>query len=171
MTTSAADLLRPITDADHEAVLAWNEEHVELLSPLDEPGLDALLGVADTAAIIRNGEHDAGFVITVPAGAEYDSPNYQWFAERHDHFGYLDRVVVDESARRTGLAGQVYDVLEARAAEIAPVFCLEVNIDPPNKPSLAFHRGRGFAEVGRMPAGDHEIALMEKQLTPASSRP
>jgi hypothetical protein len=32
-------VLRPITSADHPQVLAWNQQHVELLSPLDEARL------------------------------------------------------------------------------------------------------------------------------------
>ena len=41
---------------------------------------------------------------------------------------------------------------------------LEVNVDPPNPPSLAFHAGRGYVEVGRGGPDDHVVSLMAKEL-------
>ncbi len=161
--------LRPIGPGDRAQVLAWNADHVELLAPLDDARLTELLALADTAAIIeRDGIEqegaDAGFVLTFADGTTYDSVNYRWFAARHRHFVYLDRIVVDPAHRRTGLAGRVYDELEARAAARAGVFCLEVNLDPPNEPSLAFHAARGYEVVGEQEAGGHLVALFEKRL-------
>lgn len=155
--------LRPISAADHTAVLAWNEAHVDLLAPLDEPRLRRLTGWARTAAIITDDGRDVGFVITIGPGSTYDSENYRWFAARHEGFFYLDRIVIDPSARRSGLGTRVYDALEAEADGL--VFCLEVNVDPPNEPSLAFHRARGFVEVGRQEANGHLVGLMEKYLS------
>lgn len=156
-------VLRPITASDHPLVLAWNEANVELLAPLDEPRLVELLEQGDGVVI----EHDGiavGFVLTFLAGSAYSSPNYAWFAARHDAFLYLDRVVVDPSVRRTGVGSQVYDLIEQRAAEVGPVMCLEVNLDPPNEPSLAFHRNRGYVEVGTQVWSDHLLTMMEKRL-------
>lgn len=168
---STTRLLRPIGPDDHARVLAWNAADVELLAPMDSDRLTQLLGLADTAAIIeqngidRDGA-DAGFVLTFADGTGYDSVNYRWFAARHPHFVYLDRIVIDPAHRRTGLAGRVYDELEAAAATRAEVFCLEVNLDPPNEPSLAFHASRGYRIVGEQESGDHTVALFEKSLLP-----
>lgn len=158
-------ILRPILATDHAAVLAWNEAHVELLAPLDEPLLELLVSFSDTAAVITYDGRDVGFVITFAAGSGIDGVNYRWFSDRHPGFLYLDRIVIDSSARRTGVASQVYAELEARAAALGPVLCLEVNLDPPNEPSLAFHRARGFIEVGRHEANGHLVSLMEKDVT------
>ena len=158
-------LLRPITRSDFPAVLAWNEANVELLAPMDSARLALLVDQSDTAAVIVHDGTDAGFVLTFAPGSSYDSENYRWFAGRHRAFGYLDRIVIDPSVRRSGLAGRVYDELEARAAAAgAPVFCLEVNVEPPNEPSLAFHDRRGYVEVGRQEANGHVVALFEKSL-------
>lgn len=162
----SADVLRPITPADHGAVLAWNEAHVALLAPMDATRLQQLVGWAETAAVITHQGTDAGFVLTFAAGSAYDSANYGWFAERHADFVYLDRIVVDAAARRTGVGTRVYDALEADAATRADVFCLEVNVDPPNLPSLEFHARRGYVEVGRQEFDGHVVGLMEKRLTP-----
>jgi predicted GNAT superfamily acetyltransferase len=156
--------LRPIRPADHSAVLAWNEAHVELLAPLDEARLVELLEQGDGVVIEHDGA-DVGFVLTFLAGSAYSSPNFRWFSERHDGaFLYLDRVVVDPSVRRAGVASRVYDVIERRAAEVGPVMCLEVNLDPPNEPSLAFHRRRGYVEVGQQLWSGHLLTMLEKPL-------
>ncbi len=155
-------LLRPITEADHAAVLALNERHVELLAPMDEPRLRHLRTLAETAHVIDVDGSFAGFVLTFPAGSAYDSENYAWFAGRYTSYCYLDRVVIHEEHRRRGLGTGVYDELEGGCRE--PVFALEVNLDPPNEPSLAFHRARGFVEVGRRESGGHLVSLMVKHL-------
>ena len=156
--------LRPITPADHPAVLDLNERHVELLAPMDEARLVQLRGLADRAAVIEHDREFAGFVLTFRAGTDYDSANYRWFSERYDDFYYLDRVVLHEGFRRLGLGSAVYDELEAHARGLAPVFALEVNLDPPNEPSLAFHRSRGYRRVGEQVAGGHVVELMAKPL-------
>lgn len=159
-----AGVLRPITPADWPQVLAWNHDHVELLSHLDDDRLAALLGWADLGSVITDAGRDVGFVLTFAAGTAYDSANYRWFSARYESFYYLDRVVVDPTVRRTGVASRVYDAIEERARGRAPVMCLEVNLDPPNEPSLAFHRRRGYTEVGQDDASGHLVSLMAKRL-------
>jgi predicted GNAT superfamily acetyltransferase len=106
----------------------------------------------------------AGFVLVFGPGTPYDSPNYRWFADVYGTaFDYLDRIVVDDRFRRRGLAGAVYDEVEATAA-LRGRLTLEVNLDPPNEPSLSFHRGRGYREVGQLGAPGHRVSLMAKRL-------
>lgn len=156
--------LRPITPGDRDAVLAWNAAHVELLSPLDEDRLDRLLGWCDLGSVITHDGSDVGFVLTFAAGSAYDSENFAWFSRRYEAFYYLDRIVVEPSLRRSGIASRVYDEIESRAREVGPVMCLEVNLDPPNEPSLEFHRRRGYVEVGQDTATGHLVGLMVKEL-------
>jgi uncharacterized protein len=157
-------LLRPVNDRDVADVLALNERNVMALAPMDEPRLHELRGLADHFDVIDVDGAFGGFVVTFAPGTSYDSENYRWFSERYPSFYYLDRVVVDGSARRTGIGTQVYDDIESRARELAPVMCLEVNLDPPNEPSLAFHRQRGYVEVGQDDSSGHLVGLMVKEL-------
>ncbi len=159
--------LRPITARDHSGVLELNQRHVELLAPMDESRLAELRTAADTAHVIEVDGNFAGFVITFTAGAAYDGENFGWFSQRFDDFCYLDRVVIHEDFQRRGLGSAVYDLLEAGCGR--PVFTLEVNLDPPNEASLAFHRARGFTEVGQRVSGGHLVTLMAKPLTPRGS--
>lgn len=140
------DTLLPIREADRPAVLALNNLHAAELSLLDHPRLDKLLGEAFHAR--RVGALDA-FMIAFDQDADYDSPNFLWFRERYPRFVYVDRIVVDAAARGRGLARRLYEDLfqAARDAGHAVVTC-EVNVEPPNPASDAFHAALGFREVG-----------------------
>jgi predicted GNAT superfamily acetyltransferase len=157
--------LRPIAEADVPAVLALNHRFVDLLSPLDAERLLWLVGLADHADVVEVEERVAGFVLTMAPGAAYDSENYRWHADRYgDAFYYLDRIVIAEDQRRRGLAGFVYDAMEDAARRFGRM-TLEVNVDPPNAGSLAFHQRRGYVEVGRLGEPGHLVGLMAKELT------
>lgn len=163
MTTSV--LLRDIADLDMPLVLDLNERNVELLAPLDAARLDQLSTWAHRAQVIEVAGEPAGFVITIPAGTDYDSPNYRWFSALYgSSFHYLDRIVFEDRFRRRGLGSVVYDMIEADAAT-AGRLALEVNAEPPNPASLAFHAARGFAEVGRLGGPGKTVAMLAKDLT------
>lgn len=163
MTTSV--LLRDIADHDVPLVLDLNERNVELLAPLDAARLDQLSTWAHRAQVIEVAGEPAGFVITIPAGTDYDSPNYRWFSALYgSSFHYLDRIVFEDRFRRRGLGSAVYDMIEADAST-AGRLALEVNAEPPNPASLAFHAARGFAEVGRLGGAGKAVAMLAKDLT------
>ena len=156
--------LRPITPDDHAYVLALNERNVELLAPMDGDRLGYLLARAHRGDVIEVDGDRAGFVITFPPGTDYDGLNYAWFAERYGPaFYYLDRVVIDDRFRRRGLGAAAYDELE-RAAAPHGRMVLEVNSEPPNEPSLAFHRGRGYVDVGTRGEPGHRVAMLALEL-------
>jgi predicted GNAT superfamily acetyltransferase len=156
-------LLEPLAPADHDDVLGLNDRHEHLTAPMDRARLRHL-DAAGRVEVFRHDGRFAGFVVTAHSGAGFDSENFAWFAERYDDYCYLDRIVVHEDARRLGLARRVYDEVEARAALTVPVLTLEVNIDPPNEASLAFHAGRGYEPVGERFIVDHTVAMMVKRL-------
>jgi predicted GNAT superfamily acetyltransferase len=170
---SPSDVLRPLAEADVERVLALNAAHVQLLSPMDRARLEELRGWATRFDVIVTDGAVAGFVVVMGPGTAYDSPNYRWFTERYgEDFDYLDRVVVDDAFRRRGLASAVYDVVEAAAARRGRL-ALEVNLDPPNEASLAFHRARAYREVGQLGSTGHIVSLMVRssaRVSPANGR-
>ena len=155
--------LRPLRDTDVADVLALNEANVVMLAPLDEAGLHELHAIADRFDVVDVDGTFAGFVVTVAAGATYDSENFVWFSGRHRDFYYLDRIVLSPRHRRQGLGTFVYDDVE-RDARPHGRLCLEVNLLPRNDPSLAFHGARGYVEVGQLGDQQHLVSLMEKPL-------
>lgn len=164
---AAVRLRPPSSGTERASVLQLNADHVELLSPMDDQRLAMLVRVGRVDVVDVDGEI-AGFVVTVPAGTDYDSALYRWFAERYADFLYLDRVVVDAGFRRRGIADAIYDQVEARAGRHG-LFTLEVNSVPPNEASLAFHTHRGFAPVGEVVDGAKRTAMLAREVVwPAS---
>ena len=152
--------LRPLALDDRDAVLALNEEVVHKLAPMDEAAYRWYLDAAELTWAAEVDGAFAGFVLVLGPGHDYDSDNYRWFAERWDDFWYLDRVAVAATARRRGVGAAIYDALQARATADGRPVLLEVNVEPPNEASLAFHRARGFVEVGRLAHGaDKTVSL------------
>ena len=139
--------LLPVTPDVLEAALALNNAHAIELSPLDAGALARLIDQAFHAR--RVGAVD-GLLIAFDQRADYDSPNFLWFRARHPRFVYVDRVVIAPAARGRGLARMLYADLMARAVAAGHdrIVC-EVNVEPPNATSDAFHTALGFVEVGR----------------------
>lgn len=157
-------LIRPISDRDVEDVLALNEESVWALSPLDETGLAQLRADAACVLVSEVGDDIAGFAVAYAPGTSYASINYAWHTERFDDFLYLDRIAVSKAHRRQGIATALYDEIEQRATPHGRMVC-EVNSDPPNVESLAFHKRRGYREIGHLTQYDgRETVMLEKLL-------
>lgn len=157
-------LLRPVTETDVPPILGLNERNVEMLAPMDEARLHELRAIADHFDVVDLDGAFAGFVVTFAAGTAYDSENYAWFTERYGaDFYYLDRIVLHEDFRRRGLGSFVYDEIETVATPYHRL-ALEVNLEPRNDVSLAFHQGRGYVEVGRLGDDTHLVTLLEKPL-------
>lgn len=127
---------------------ALNEAHAIELSSLSVKKLELLIGTAFLSATIDEGD---ALVIACDQDTPYDSPNFLWFREQYPRFVYVDRVAVSASRRGEGLARQLYEAVfaAARAAGHDRIVC-EVNYDPPNPASDAFHEKLGFVEVGRV---------------------
>jgi hypothetical protein len=133
---------------DVAAVLRLNGSEEVATSPLDGEALEALLVEAFHVGQIGGGA-DA-FLIAFDETAAYTGFNYRWFCERMERFVYIDRVVVSAACRGQGLARRLYKELTAQARDAGHVALVcEVNLDPPNPVSDAFHAALGFYEVGR----------------------
>ena len=128
------------------AVLALNNEHAAELSWLEPERLSFLIGQAFYAR--RIGDLEA-FLLAFDQSADYDSPNFLWFRQRYPRFVYVDRIAVAACARGRGHARRLYEDLFGHAARAGHdrVAC-EVNSQPPNPASDAFHAALGFAEIG-----------------------
>lgn len=136
-----------ITDlsAQSSVVLnALNNAFARETSFLDEAGWARLTGMARFAFATPD-----AFLIAFDQDADYDSPNFLWFRDRYERFAYVDRIVVAASAHGLGRGRQLYERLfEAAKAAGYPCLTAEININPPNPGSLAFHEKMGFEAVG-----------------------
>lgn len=153
-----------------DEVLALNEHWVPHVGSIGRDALRALVEAADLAVVaVPSGSGDGGdpeggdleggavdgFLILIAPGADYASPNYRYFQDRLDTgaapgpFRYVDRIAVSPRAQGRGLGRVLYDAAVERAVAVgaAEVTC-EVNLEPPNPDSLAFHDRLGFVPVG-----------------------
>src|ERR1700754_4045785 len=127
-------------------LLALNNAHTQELSWLAPERLTQL--IAEALYARRIGEVDA-FLLAFDQHADYDSPNFLWFRERYPRFVYVDRIVVATEARGRGHARSLYnDLFERPAPAGHDVVVCEINCDPPNPGSEAFHAALGFSHVG-----------------------
>jgi len=163
--------IRPLTVADAEAVLDLNETVVHKLAPMGASEYRWFLANASCAWGAELDGHLAGFVFVLEPGQSYESRNYRWFSDRYDDFVYLDRVAVGAEHRRRGVAGAIYDAVEAEAARRGRSVLLEINIQPRNDASRAFHEGRGYREVGTLTHDDGaKVVTMREWSPPATPR-
>lgn len=148
------------------AALALNAAHEAQTGPLDAAALQALCDQAFWVRAVGGGA-DA-LLIALDQNAAYDSPNFIWFRDRFDRFVYVDRVIVSPQMRGHGLARRLYEDLFDAAARAGHVrVCCEVNADPPNPASDAFHAAMGFDVVGQQDLADRgkSVRYMERALT------
>jgi uncharacterized protein len=146
-----------VHDDDVTAFLALNRESVDMLSPLDETHMRALLAQAYCAWLTPQRE---AMLIALDESARYDSPNFAWFAARYPRFVYVDRIAVSPVARGRGIARALYERLIAHArSDGHAVLCAEIYFDPPNPASDAFHERMLFAEIGRAYLSDRDKSV------------
>jgi predicted GNAT superfamily acetyltransferase len=153
-----------IGEAEEAQVLALNNAHAVETSMLDQARLRSMLEEAFLAT--RIGDIDA-FLIVFDERARYDSPNFAWFQAKYPDFVYVDRIVTSAKARGKGYARALYeDLFEKAAARGHKRVVCEVNFDPPNPGSDAFHAALGFVEVGRqlLPGSDKTVRYLSKNI-------
>lgn len=158
--------LRDVGEDDLEDVLRLNEASVPAVNSVD---LEQMRWFAANAAYFRVailGDEFAGFLIGMRPGTTYASPNYRWFCDAYEDFGYIDRVAIARNARRLGLATRMYRDFEASLPSSTEVLTCEVNLVPPNESSMRFHEGCGFLTVGTqtLENGRKKVALMAKRI-------
>lgn len=161
----AGPTIRPLRDEDLPGVAALNAANVPAVGALDEDRIALFRAEATWLVVVDRGELLATFV-GLREGLPYASPNYRWFADRHERFAYVDRIAVAAEARGAGVARRLYErwFADAAAADVELV-CAEVNVDPPNPQSLAFHERLGFATVAEVQIGDrYRVAMLERRI-------
>lgn len=161
-----AFILRDVEFQDLDAVLDLNEAVVPAVNSVP---LEQMTWFANHAAYFRvavDDEQLGAFLIGLRPGSGYESSNYRWFCRRYDDFGYVDRVAVADHARRFGLASELYNDFRASLPSAVRVMTCEVNLIPPNEPSMRFHDRMGFRQIGSQKISEEnkEVAMMERQL-------
>jgi predicted GNAT superfamily acetyltransferase len=163
-------LLRAVGASDVPALAALNDAAVPAVNGLGVDGLAAHVPACALAVLADGDGGPLGFLLALAPGAGYASENYQWFSEHVPGSLYVDRVVVAPHAHGRGIGRALYAAVDERARMLGltRVTC-EVNLDPPNPASMAFHARLGFAPVGELvtKGGTVRVALLAKPVQPA----
>ena len=160
---------RRLTPADFTEVLALNEQSVRYLSPLSSSQLASLHRQSAFDRVVEVEGRVIAFILALPQGADYDSVNYQWFAQRYAQFLYVDRVVVSLDAHGNGAGSILYrQLFEHASRHRIPLVACEFDVEPPNPVSERFHAKFGFVEVGRqsVAGGKKTVSLQTASVPP-----
>jgi len=134
-----------LSNDQFERVLKLNNIHAKETSFLEKTDLERLVERSYLTKTI--GELDA-FLIAMSHSSSHDGINFSWFKERFDSFAYIDRIVTAEHARGKGHAKSLYLALMDKAKKDGiDMVCCEINHQPPNPGSVAFHEKLGFEMI------------------------
>ena len=161
MVTSPLSSFDALTLADVPRLVELNDAASPAVPITSETQMAALLGAAGFTLAARDDDTLVGFVIGMHPGAEYASENYRFFDARSVDFLYVDRIVIDGERRGAGIGRALYEAVFdlARTGGLREVTC-EVNLDPPNPESLAFHARLGFARVGEQETKNGSVTVV-----------
>ena len=160
--------IRNAEEKDYPFILRVNEENVEVLSPMNEEGIQNFSEWSELFLIAEVDGTLAAFLLALREGlAEYDSENYLWFSKNYDKFLYIDRIVIDVPYRRLGVGKALYqEVFRHADATGVPFVTAEIDTEPYNEVSLGFHQAMGFREVGvqRVRNNSIRVSLQEAEV-------
>ena len=133
-------MLRELKEEDQEALLALNNASTPAVNPLTLEELKNILSLAEKCWVEEIDSELAAALIIIGPEQTYLSDNYTWLETQFSNYCYVDRIMVDENHKRKGLANNLYQELERHAERTgAHILLCEVNLEPPNPQSIAFH--------------------------------
>jgi predicted GNAT superfamily acetyltransferase len=151
---------------DFPAICSINGQSLPAVSVLAPGDLNRATALATVAWVAVVDEVVSGYLFGYDATASYDGEEFAWFRSKGHDFLYVDQIAVAWPSRRRGIGAALYDAVEALAGRerLSSLAC-EVNVQPPNPASLAFHLRRGFVEADRIQTRDgRRVALLRKEL-------
>lgn len=173
-------LIRKLEDADHPALLRVNAAIAPAVARLDPVELRRLAAIgsshlvaidADAHCHADGGTHAGGaaevlgYLLAFEDGDAYDGEEFLYFAANlRRSFLYIDQIAIGGSRRRSGVGRALYESAFGRArVRGLDLACCEINLDPPNPDSMAFHLRIGFGQIAAVSTRDgRDVALMTR---------
>jgi predicted GNAT superfamily acetyltransferase len=160
-------IVRDIRPPDIGEIVLINHAASPGVATLDLAAAETLIAAASVAWAAVESERIVGYLIAMLPAVQYDGDEFLWFKRRGADFVYVDQIALAARCRGRGIGRVLYESLEkwARGNGGRTLAC-EVNLEPPNPGSLAFHARCGFIEVGRMLTSDgRHAALLERDIS------
>jgi predicted GNAT superfamily acetyltransferase len=158
--------MRPAREHDFKRIIAINAAGQPGVSPLTPAELGLVRTEAPLFEVAELDRELVGYLIAYLDTSVYDGEEFNWFRQHFTGFLYIDQIAVAQSSRHAGVGAQMYQLLEQRARQqgLTSLTC-EVNLEPPNPVSLAFHSRQRFVEVGTLTTSDgRTVSLRRKEL-------
>ena len=156
-------IIREILNKDIETILELNEKSVNVLSPMDKSKLLRLIEVSALSVVIEQENDVTGFLLAFTNSTTYESINYQWFNNNYTAFLYIDRIVISEKHRGRGIGTALYKyVIDWAAKNSSARIFAEIDVLPPNRPSLLFHQKLGFNELQLLKHHEHKMVSLQE---------
>ncbi|YCM43407.1 GNAT family N-acetyltransferase [Verrucomicrobiaceae bacterium 227] len=159
-------LIRNATPDDQDDILRLNDAVVEVTSPMDAANYRSIAEQTSLNIVAEIDGKIVGCLLALRDGTAYKNGNYAWFSERYQNFIYIDRVIVDNQLRGSGIGRAFYThVIDWAHDQQLPFIAAEISLNPPNPGSLRFHQKLDFEEVGtrQLPHGK-TVSMMLKKL-------
>lgn len=158
--------IRDAAARDEEFVLALNAACTPAVADMSREDYRDIVGWAHRVLVAELDDKPCGFVILIRPGSAYPSDNYAWFEAKFDRHLYVDRIAVSEAARGEGVGRALYEEAMRMAGKLGEQrITAEVNEDPPNPESMAFHTRLGFRFLHSRPSRHGKtVAMLERPL-------
>ncbi len=158
--------VREAAAGDEAFILALNAASTPAVAEMPADLYRDIARWAYRVLIAEAGGEPAGFLILIRPGSAYPSDNYGWFEEQFDNHLYIDRIAVSGSAKGLGVGRALYEEALRLAADLGEQrLTAEVNEEPPNPESMAFHARLGFRHLMSRPSRSGKVvAMVERPL-------
>jgi predicted GNAT superfamily acetyltransferase len=159
-------VIREVRPDDLPEILRINVESSPGVTQLTVRGIAGLISEATLAWVAVADRDIAGYLIAFLDSASYGGEEFAWFKQRMQNFVYVDQVALARPYRGRGIGSMLYSELQRWGSrrQCESLSC-EVNLDPPNPASMAFHMSYGFIQIGGMHTSDgRHVALLQKEV-------
>ena len=157
--------IRDAVPEDEDFILALNAASTPAVAEMDAKDYSDIAGWAHRVLMAVLDGKPCGFLILIRPGSAYPSENYAWFESKFADHLYIDRIAIAEFAKGRGVGRAFYDEASRIAAGNGDErLTCEVNVDPPNPQSMAFHTRLGFRHLLSRPWKDKIVVMMERPL-------
>lgn len=157
--------IRDAAKGDEGFILALNAACTPAVAEMSAEDYRDIAGWAHRVLVAEADGRPSGFLILIRPGSAYPSENYAWFEDKFDRHLYVDRIAVSAEARGAGVGRALYEEAVRIAAKLGEQrITAEVNEQPPNPQSMAFHTRMGFRFLKSRPWKDKVVAMLERPL-------